>query len=163
MTRTIAVLGIVATLLAAVSSIVLFAGALLLPTAFAFGAGLLLALSRDWRRLVPGISAMVFAVAGLFLGLGDDGFSELFAGPSIGHALVVIGCLEISGASLLLAWDDMDPKWVGVLWGALWAGAFLAAILLRDDLTNQSESGGFIVAGLALANMVGPIIHLRQG
>ncbi len=163
MGRTLSILGIIGAALAVLPAIIAGEAIALIVALYAIGAGVYLSLSKDWRRMGPGIAAAVFGLLGI-LGLlgsvgGENGSVEFPISVALGQAFIVIAALEISGAVVLLSWKQFQPEWISYVWAGFWVLGVLLALVFRTHLSNSAEAGAFVVAALCLANLGAPIMH----
>lgn len=166
MGRTLPILGIVGASLAALTATILVEPAPVVVGLFAIGAGIVFALSRDWRRMVPGIVAIVLGLVGIFGVLqyiGGEGTGwEVPVSAAVGQALIVAAGIALAGAAVLLTWRLYSPDWISYVWAGLWAAAFVGAFVYRAQLGDQTQTGSFVVAVLCLATIGAPIMQLRH-
>ncbi len=167
MGKTLSILGIVGAALAAITATILGGLAPAVVALFAIGAGIYLAISRDWRRMAPGILAAVLGIVGI-LGLvgsvgGENGGVDFPISAAMGQAFTVIAALAISGAAVLLTWKRLEPEWISYVWAGAWALASLLAIVYASHLGDQTLTGSYVVAVLCLANLGAPIMRLLHG
>ncbi|MGB1586638.1 MAG: hypothetical protein ACPHID_06300 [Thermoplasmatota archaeon] len=166
MGRAIAILGIIGSVFAALAATIFVDPVTLLPALYALGAGIFLSISRDWRRWVPGATAILFSILGMmgiigYIG-GENSGVDLMISVPFGKAFVVAACLEIAGASILLSREEAEPAWLPWIPIGAWGLAFLAAMFARDALGDQSQAMSLVIALLALVTITGPILHLRD-
>lgn len=166
MSRLIPMLGIVAVLMAVLTALVFFDIAVMLPALYALGVGIYLVCSKNWRRYVPGASAILFAILGIMGTLGnistEDGGVDFGISTAVGQAFVIVALLEIAGASILLMWDDFEPAWLNFVFGGLWLLAFVFAFVFRGSF-NVQTAGLVYLAILPMLGMLGSsVIHLRE-
>jgi hypothetical protein len=167
MSKVIPMLGLVAILAAILTALVFFDIAVMLPALYALGAGIYLAISKDWRRYVPGGSAILFSIIGILGTLGnistEDGGIDFGIGTQVGQAFVVVALLGIAGASIMLMWDDFEPAWLNFVFAGLWLLAFVFAFAFRANFNIQTSGLAYLMVLPILAMMAAPILHLREG
>ncbi len=166
MGRTLPILGIIGAALAAITATILVEPAPVIVGLYAIGAGVVLALQRDWRRMAPGAVAILFGILGTlgvlqYIGGEANGF-EVPISAAVGQALIAAGALSLAGAAILLTWRKFQPEWISYVWAAFWGLGVILALVYRADLGDQTQAGSFLVAMLCLATLGAPIMQLRN-
>lgn len=164
MTKAIAILGIVAMALAVLTTITSGEIVILLAL-FAFGAGVFFCISKDWQRIAPGASAIVFAILGILGRLQsigtEDGSVDFFISPEVGHAFILVALLEIGGASVILNWGQYEPEWLQWIFAAAWGIGFIMAFVSSGNIgTVNVETLGVLLPALVM--LASPILYLRE-
>lgn len=152
--------------MAGLSAFVLADLALLLPALFGIVGGIMLAISKDLRRLVPGILAAVFAVLGILGTIGsvggEDGAIEFPISVGLGAAFMVLSGLMFPAAVIALRWDQHSPEWTKWAFVALAALAALLALVFHGDLTDHAAATTLLVGLLSLGTLWPGIVALRD-
>lgn len=165
MSKAIAILGIVSGILAVLSAAFLSGMTNFVPALFVLGTGIFLCISKDWKQIVPGASAIVFAILGI-LGLlqniaTEDGNLSLGIPEALGHAFIVVGMLEIVGVSLLKNWETLEPAWLNYAFAGCWLIAFVFAFVFSGDLGSvHAASLGVVIPGLGFT--ASSVMYLRE-
>ena len=166
MGRTLAIFSIVGSVLAGLSAFVLADLALLVPALFGIVGGIMLAISKDLRRLIPGILAAVFAILGI-LGTvgsvgGEDGSVEFPISVGLGVAFMVLSGLMFPASALARRWGDDDPEWLAYIQATIIGLGVLFALIFQADLTDHAAATTVSVGVLALGSLWSGILALRD-
>ncbi|MGB1697772.1 MAG: hypothetical protein ACPHK8_05185 [Thermoplasmatota archaeon] len=164
MTKAIAILGIIAMAIAVLTTITSGEIVILLAL-FALGAGIYLCISKEWQRIAPGASAILFSILGIMGRLQsistEDGGVDFFISPEVGHAFILIALLEICGASILLNWGQFEPEWLQWIFAAAWGIGFIMAFVSNGNLGAVNlETLGVLLPTLVM--LASPILYLRE-
>lgn len=166
MGRLVPVLAIVGSVFAALSALVLGDIAIALPGLIGIGGGIALAISKDWRRLVPGIVAVVFGVLAILGTIGsvgnEEGSVEFGISVEMGVAFAVASGLMFPASALALRWGEDDPEWLAYLQAAVVGLGVLFAFVFQGDLTDHAAATTLVVGVLALGSLWPAIVALRD-
>ena len=166
MSRFVSSMAIAGSALAAVTALVLGDIAIVLPGLFGIGGGIALAISKDWRRIVPGLLAVVFGVLAILGTIGsvgnEDGAIEFGISVEMGVAFAILACMEFPSAAVLLRWGQESPAWLSYAFVGILALTDLLALVLHKELTNHAAGGTLAVGVLALAALWPSIVALRD-
>ncbi len=165
MARPLPIIGIIAGALAAVSALVLvdLANLVLVPVILA--ASVFLFMLRDRSGIILGVTGVVLAVVGT-MGLlqnvsTEDGGMDFGISPSVGHALLIAGAMVASADIVWRQWGDFQT-WQSAVGAGVVGLTALLAVGLRNNLTDQTQAGAFVVAIFALLSMGPAVMALRQ-
>ncbi len=152
------ILAIVAAVVAAFSATILFGGALFLPSAFAVGAGIFVAVTgrTDIPTMATAVAAALFGILGIASVASGFGAFSTAAG-----SLAVAGCMLVVGSALAAHWKDIDMIPAYVAAGALGIGVILAFVFM-NSVGVQGKVPAYIIAALSLSGVFPGIIALRK-
>ena len=166
MGKGLAIVGIVASLAATMSILVLVEAAAFLVLPVILWGSIALVLQRTVAGAIAGLLVLALAVvAALGLagsvttesgGTTDFGFSQ-----QAGRLLAIAGCLAIPLAAIVVRWNAIDPPslaYVGIFCAAV---AFLLAVVRRDALVDQSDTLTVAMGLLPLGIIVSMVGVLR--
>lgn len=152
--------------MAALSALVLSDIALVLPGLFGLGAGIALAISKDWRRMAPGLLAAVFGVLAILGTIGsvggEGGGVEFGISVEMGVAFAIASCLMFPAAALALRWGNDDPEWLAFVQAAVVGLGVLLAFVFQGSLPDHAAATTLVVGILALGSLWPAILALRD-
>ncbi len=166
MGKVLPILGIIASLLAALAATVLQNMALLVVTLFAVTSAIMMFITKDRNAIIAGVIVLILGVVGGLGQLGsittEDGATDFGISQSAGTAMLVLACLAITGSVLVFRWGDYQPNWMGYALAAVLVLAAIDTLSIQDKLGDQSSGAPFGVVVLSLMTLPVGILALRQ-